>query len=205
MSNTPSWHQESLTALRSSLGVTSVIEALHAAVDIETNHGGVEDYRKTVQRAKDIALAGDISPSLPDLIEAAAFTPLARTGTWMANTPSCHREALLDLINTLKVASISHILKKALAIDTNRGSAFYVELAQQAQEVAAASKVDPALPGRINAAAFKPHPRTATWMSNTPSWHQAPLRELLSSLEEEALRSVLFGQALLEPFGAANA
>jgi len=188
MANTPSWHQAALKELITALGVISIIESLHAAIDIDTNRGSVPCYRKIVERARDLAVAIDINPELPGLIEAAAFKPLARTSTWMPNTPACHRQALVDLMKVLALAKIKHVLSKGMTIDTNRGSTRYRELVQQAQEVAEATKIDPSLPTRIANAAFKPLPRTGKWMANTPSCHQEALKKLIEKLDREEKR-----------------
>lgn len=175
-SNTPTCHQSALKQLITTSGVIAVIEFLHAAVDIDTNHGNTECYLKIVQRAGDIAETLNISPGLSERIQTAAFMPLRGAGKWMPNTPSCHRRALLGLVRILSVARVKKLLERASGIDASLGSAHYQELVQQAQDVAAASRTDASLPGRIADAAFKVSPTAI------PSFNRAAFEELARSL-----------------------
>jgi hypothetical protein len=184
-SNTPSWHQAALKELITALGTVSVIEFLQAAINIDTIHGSVECYNKVIERALSLADSIDVRRALRTRIELAAFRPLPETGSWTPSTPSCHRQALSSLIYVLALGKIRRLLQKAIAINTNHGTARFKELVQQAQDVAEASKADPALSRRIEAAAFTPLPRTGRWMPNTPGCHQIALRCLWENLRRE--------------------
>jgi hypothetical protein len=186
-SNTPLRHQNALKDLIQAFGLVAIFEILHSAKDLDTNRGMVPQYRQRVSSATDLAAAMGTDPTLASQIEAAAFQALPRTGTWMANTPSCHRQALSDLIRVLAVGTIVQKLQKAAAINTNRGSGWYKELVQQTMDVAVASRIDPDLARRIHVAAFTPHPMKGRWMSNTPSWHQKALKDFLTAMSAVTL------------------
>eukprot|EP00930_Biecheleria_cincta_P082758 TRINITY_DN72419_c0_g1_i1.p1 TRINITY_DN72419_c0_g1~~TRINITY_DN72419_c0_g1_i1.p1 ORF type:complete len:500 (-),score=50.80 TRINITY_DN72419_c0_g1_i1:160-1599(-) len=83
-------------------------------------------------------------------------------------------------------ASWMDLLIQAICVNTRKGVAPYKELIQRAVVAASESVADPDLPRRINAAAFKPLPRTGKWTSCSPSCHQEALRHLLAVEAERA-------------------
>merc|ERR1711988_629623 len=132
-------------------------------------NAGAGQYKKLIDEAREIAATARADSSLSWRIRTAAFTPHPRTGMWMSNTPSCHRAALKELITSLGVISILECLYTAIDMNTNRGSvACYRSVIERARDMAEAIDVNPELPARIEAAAFKPFGKTGIWMPNTP-------------------------------------
>lgn len=184
----PTWHQTALRELTSSLAVISIAELLHSAASLEPAEANVACYQATIRRAREIA--GKIDVTWQGRIHVAAFEPLiASMPSRVANTPSRNRQPLLALTSGLIVTSVAKLLRRAKAIDTSTGFAYYQELVQQAEDVAAASKGDANLAARVHSAAFKPPPGSSAWMATTPSYHQSALATLLGELQASGPKS----------------
>jgi hypothetical protein len=178
-------------ASHSQLALVSVTQLLIEAHAIDTNAGATR-YKEAVQEATEISMTIQAGSKLAVRIQAAAYAPLPRTGTWMANTPSHHRRALKELISALGVVTIIEFLHAAIAMDTNTGSvACYRKLVERAHNIADAINIHSELPGRITAAAFTPLPRTGTWMPNTPSCQRKALSDLVQVLALGKIKHVL--------------
>jgi hypothetical protein len=105
--------------------------------------------------------------------------------------PSVRRQCVKDSQSSTVVIrsglqlQIINLLKRAMMINTNKGSGSYKDLVDRACKIAISSVFDSSLQKRIRAAAFKPHPATGTWRSNTPSIHRPALAEVIDFLEGE--------------------